>query len=192
MKTMTRPGITAAVCLSGLVLILIASALLIPAGVALHVTPAETDTPILVLPLAPGERFCLHYYHSVENAPIWEDHSMDRSGTIFIEEERYEKFGAGMGKMPGVGRMVRKGKYEAIVDMHYPVNMFVLRVGSPGVAHTLIWRGQRFNLSEKFSHQRVWLTGRPVKLYQTISYLFSSGRPDHGLNPHNLTRNIND
>jgi hypothetical protein len=46
---------------------------------------------------------------------------MDASGTIFIEEERYEKFGAGMGKMPGVGRMVKQGKQEAIVDMHMPV-----------------------------------------------------------------------
>jgi hypothetical protein len=150
--------------------------MMIPAGVALHVTPADADTPILVLPLAPGERFCLHYYHSVENTPIWEDHSMDRSGTIFIEEERYEKFGAGMGKMPGIGQMVQKGKYEAIVDMHYPVNTFVLRVGSPKVAHTLIWRGRKFNLSKQFAHQRVWFSGRPVKLYQTISYFFSAGR----------------
>jgi hypothetical protein len=177
MKIMTRPKIAAAVCLFGLVLILIAGALMmIPAGVALHVTPADADTPILVLPLAPGERFCLHYYHSVENTPIWEDHSMDRSGTIFIEEERYEKFGAGMGKMPGIGQMVQKGKYEAIVDMHYPVNTFVLRVGSPKVAHTLIWRGRQFNLSKQFAHQRVWFSGRPVKLYQTISYFFSAGR----------------
>jgi len=176
MKIMTRPKIAAAVCLFGLVFILIAGALMIPTGVALHVTLAETDTPILVLPLAPGERFTLHYYHSVENAPIWEDHSMDQTGTIFIEEERYEKFGAGMGKMPGVGQMVQKGKYEAIVDMHYPVNTFVLRVGSPGVAHTLIWRGRRFNLSKQFAHQRVRFSGRPVTLYQTVSYLFSSGR----------------
>ena len=174
---MTRPGIAAAVCLFGLVLLVIAGALLIPAGMVLHVTLAETDTPILVLPLVPGERFCLHYYHSVENTPIWEDHSMDRSGTIFIEEERYEKFGAGMGKMPGVGQMKQKGKYEAIVDMHYPVNTFVLRVGSPGVDHTLIWRGRRFNLSKQFSHQRVRFSGRPGKLYQTVSYLFGSGRP---------------
>jgi hypothetical protein len=177
MKGMTRPGTRVAVCLSGLVLLLIAVVLQIPAGRALHISLAEEeDDPVLVLPLAPGERFCLHYYHSVENTPIWEDHSMDDSCTIFIEEERYEKFGAGMGKMPGVGRMVQKGKYEAIVDMHHPVGTFVLRVGSPGVAHTLIWRDRRFNLSEQFPHQRVRFSGHPVKLYQRVSYFFGSGR----------------
>ncbi|MFN2437188.1 MAG: DUF1850 domain-containing protein [Desulfotignum sp.] len=172
---MTRPGITAAICLSGLVLLLMGVVRLLPSGVALHVTLAADNTPVLVLPLAPGERFTLHYYHSVENTPIWEVHSMDASGTIFIEEERYEKFGAGMGKMPGVGRMVKQGALEAIVDMHMPVGAFVLRVGSPGVDHTLIWRGRRFNLSEKFFHQRVRFSGHSVKLYHRIAYLHGSG-----------------
>jgi hypothetical protein len=167
---MTRPGIMVAVCLSGLVLLLIGAAWLMPAGVALHITLAADDTPVLVLPLAPGERFTLHYYHSVENTPIWEVHSMDTSGTIFIEEERYEKFGAGMGKMPGVGRMVKQGKIEAIVDMHMPVGDFFLRVGSPGVDHTVIWRGRRFNLSEKFFHQRVQFSGHPMKWYHKMSH----------------------
>jgi hypothetical protein len=178
MKGMTRPGIAVAlaVCLSGLVLLLIAAARLIPVGTALHVTLAEDDTPILMLPLAPGERFTLHYYHSVENTPIWEVHSMDASGAIFIEEERYEKFGAGMGKLPGVGRMAQQGKYEAIVDMHHPVGTFLLRVGSPGVAHTIIWQNRRFNLSDKFPHQRVRFSGRPLTLYQTVLYLIRSGR----------------
>ncbi|MEX1299192.1 MAG: DUF1850 domain-containing protein [Desulfotignum sp.] len=177
MKTLTRPGPGAGICLSGLVLLLIGTVWLIPSGLALHVSLAEDDTPVLVLPLAPGERFTLHYYHSVENAPIWEDHSIDDSGTIFIEEERYEKFGAGMGKLPGVGRMMQKGHHEAIVDMHHPVGAFVLRVGSQGVAHTLIWRNRRFNLSDKFSHQRVRFSGRSLTLYQTVRYLTGFGRP---------------
>lgn len=176
MKMMTRPVTIVVLCLSGLVLLLIGAALLIPAGLALHVTLAEDDTPVLVLPLAPGERFTLHYYHSVENTPIWEVHSMDRSGTIFIEEERYEKFGAGMGKMPGVGRMVKQGKYEAVVDMHMPVGQFVLRVGSPGVDHTVIWRGRRFNLSKKFFHQRVRFSGRAVTLFQKMQHLHGSAK----------------
>ena len=176
MKMMTRPVTIVAACLSGLVLLLIGAALLIPAGLALHVTLAKDDTSVLVLPLAPGERFVLHYYHSVENTPIWEVHSMDRSGTIFIEEERYEKFGAGMGKMPGVGRMVKQGKQEAVVDMHMPVGEFVLRVGSPGVDHTIIWRGRRFNLSKKFFHQRVRFSGRTVTLFQKMQHLHGSGK----------------
>ena len=89
----------------------------------------------IVLPLVPGERFTLHYYHSVENAPIWEAHSLDETGRIYIEEERYLKFGAGMGRMPGVGRMVRREPYEVIEDMHMPTGDFVLRIGSRGVNH---------------------------------------------------------
>lgn len=176
-KTLTRPGPAAGICLSGLVLLLLGTAWLVPAGTALHVTLVQGGTPVLVLPLATGEPFTLHYYHSVENAPIWEVHSIDAKGMIFIEEERYEKFGAGMGKMPGVGRMVQKGPHEAIVDMHHPVGTFVLRVGSPSVAHTLIWRGRRFNLSERFPHQRVWFSGRPVTLYQMLTCFCGPGRP---------------
>lgn len=176
MTSTTRPVITAAICLSGLVLMLTGTVRLVPQAVALHVALAGEDTPFLVLPMAPGERFTLQYYHSVENAPIWEIHSMDSAGTIFIEEERYEKFGAGMGKLPGVGRMVQKGAHEAIVEMHHPVGPFVLRVGSPGVAHTLIWRDRRFNLSERFSHRRVRFSGRPMTFYHVLSGLFGPGR----------------
>jgi hypothetical protein len=120
----------------GLALLMLAGAMALPGGLELHITPVRGQAPLLVLPLEPGEPFTIHYYHSVENAPIWETHSLDPSGRIFIEEERYLKFGAGMGKMPGVGRMVRRGPYEVIEDMHMPTGDFVLRIGSPGVDHT--------------------------------------------------------
>ncbi|MCG8530806.1 MAG: DUF1850 domain-containing protein, partial [Desulfovibrionales bacterium] len=104
----------------------------------LRLTLAHEGRLYLALPLAPGERFTIHYYHSVENTPIWETHAMDTFGKIYIVEERYEKFGAGMGKMPGVGRMVRRGNYEVIEDMNMMVGDFILRVGRPEVGHTLI------------------------------------------------------
>jgi len=94
---------------AGPLLLLIAAGTCLPGGMQLRVTPVQGGAPLLVLPLEPEERFTLHYYHSVENAPIWEVHSVDRSGRIHIEEEIYLKFGAGMGKMPGVGRMVTRG-----------------------------------------------------------------------------------
>ena len=98
---------------------------LLPGGLELCITPVEKAEPLLVLPLAPGEPFTLHYMHSVENAPIWETHRVDHKGRIYIEEERYLKFGAGMGHMPGVGRMVRRGPYEVIENMHMPTGDFV-------------------------------------------------------------------
>jgi hypothetical protein len=127
-----------------------------------HITPVRGQAPLLVLPLEPGEPFTIHYYHSVENAPIWETHSLDPSGRIFIEEERYLKFGAGMGKMPGVGRMVRRGPYEVIEDMHMPTGDFVLRIGSPGVDHKVVWRGTRTNLSALAPHVAVQFSATPV------------------------------
>ena len=138
--------------------------LLLPGGVELRVTPVKGGAPLLVLPMRPGERFTIRYIHSVEESPIWEVHSVDRKGRIYIEEERYLKFGAGMGKMPGVGRMVRRGPYEVITDMHRPTGDFVLRVGSRGVDHTVIWRGRGTNLSERLPHEAVRFEAGPVSL----------------------------
>lgn len=140
----------------------------LPGGLELTVTPVKGGAPLLVLPLQPGERFTLHYYHSVENAPIWEAHSADAAGRIYIEQERYLKFGAGMGKMPGVGRMVMRGPYEVIEGMHMPVGNFVLRVGSLGVDHTILWRGTASNLSARVPHQAVRFAAHPVSLWHRL------------------------
>ena len=158
-KMAARPGTIAGI---GLALLLITSALALPGGLELRITAIQGGAPLLVLPLRPGEPFTLHYYHSVEDAPIWEVHSLDPSGRIFIEEERYLKFGAGMGKMPGVGRMVRRGPYEVIENIHMPTGDFVLRIGSVGVDHTILWRGTRTNLSALAPHVAVQFSARPV------------------------------
>lgn len=158
---------------AGLFLILVVLALVSPDGLELRIVPVKGGSPLLVLPMEPGERFTIHYYHSVENAPIWETHSLDDKGRIYIEEERYLKFGAGMGRMPGVGRMVQRGPYEVIEDMHMPTGDFVLRIGSPGVDHTVIWRRTRTNLSAVAPHQAVRFTAQPVsRLYGWWRHLF--------------------
>jgi hypothetical protein len=149
---------------AGLILSFLWAAVLAPGGLELKVVPVKDGPPLLVLPLMPGERFTLHYYHSVENAPIWEEHSLDKKGRIYIEEERYLKFGAGMGRMPGVGRMVRREPYEVIEDMHMPTGNFVLRIGNRGVDHTIIWRGTTTNLSAVAPHRAVRFSARPVNL----------------------------
>ncbi len=69
-----------------------------------------------------------------------------------------------MGKMPGVGRMVKEGPYEVIKDMHSPTGDFILRIGSPGVDHTVIWRRQRVNLSAIAPHVAVRFSARKVSL----------------------------
>jgi hypothetical protein len=135
-----------------------------PAGLVLTITPVTGRSPLLALPLKAGECFTIRYYHSVENAPVWETHSVDAAGTIYIEEERYLKFGAGMGRMPGVGRMVMRGPYEVIEDMHQPTGDFVLRIGGAEVDHTLIWRGCEANLSTIAPHAAVRFDAQPVSV----------------------------
>jgi hypothetical protein len=144
------------------------TALLAPGGLELQVVPVKGGPPLLILPMQPGERFTLHYYHSVENAPIWEEHGLDERGRIYVEEERYLKFGAGMGRMPGVGRMVRRGPYEVIEDMHRATGNFILRVGSPGVDHTVVWRGHRINLTAVAAHEAVRFSARPVSFLHSL------------------------
>jgi hypothetical protein len=150
------------IIIGGLAVVLAATGFYMPGGLALSVTPIKGGAPLAVLYLRPGETFTIRYNHSVEHAPIWETHSVDAQGRIYIEEERYLKFGAGMGKMPGVGRMVRRGPYEVIEDMHMPTGNFVLRIGSPGVDHTLIWRDHAVHLSRIAPHAAVRVQARPV------------------------------
>jgi hypothetical protein len=166
----TRPGRRWVWIAVGLAAASLVVAGLWPGGLELRVVPVKGGPPLLVLPLEVGERFTLHYYHSVENAPIWEEHRVDAHGRIYIEEERYLKLGAGMGRTPGVGRMVKRGPYEAITDMRMPTGDFILRVGSPGVDHTVIWRGTRTNLSLQAAHAAVRFESRPV------SWLYKLGR----------------
>lgn len=165
---------------AGLALGLLLAAWLRPGGLELRITTVKGDRPLMVLPMDPGEQFTVHYHHSVENAPIWEVHSLDGEGRIYIEEERYLKFGAGMGRMPGVGRMVKRGPYEVIEAMHFPTGNFVLRIGSPGVDHTILWRGTRTNLSAIAPHAAVRFSARPVSLLYKI---YRSLRP-HPATPH--------
>lgn len=159
---MTKPRHIAYLAVTGLVFSFLVAVGLKTDGLELHITPVKSRQPLLVLPLQPSERFTIRYYHSVENAPIWEVHSVDAHGRIYIEEERYLKFGAGMGRMPGVGQMVRRGPYEVIENMHMPTGDFILRVGSPGVDHTIIWRETETNLSALVPHAAVQFKAKSV------------------------------
>ena len=139
---------------------------LVPGGLLLSLRPPGGGQPVLELPLSAGERFTLHYFHSVNHLPIWEEHSVDGSGRIFIEEERFLSLNAGMGNWPGRGRHVQKGGVQVIEDIHQPTGEFVLRVGNPGVDHTIIWRGRRFPLTPGHAGQPLVVSARPVGLWE--------------------------
>jgi hypothetical protein len=139
-----------------------------PGGLLLSLMPVKGGPALIRVWLEPGEQFTIRYVHSVEGTPIWETHSVDAAGRIFIEEERYLKLGAGMGQMPGVGRLVSRPPYEIIEDMHQPTGNFILRIGSPGVDHTLIWRGREINLTQMAPHTAVQFQARPVSRWYRL------------------------
>jgi hypothetical protein len=50
--------------------------------------------------------------------------------------------------------------------MHMPTGDFVLRIGSPGVDHTILWRDHSVNLSAMAPHVAVEFSARQVsRLY---------------------------
>lgn len=142
--------------------------LAMPAGLELRIEPVAGGTPLLVASLDEGEGFTLHYIHSVDRQPIWEVHSVDRSGNIFIEEERFVMVGAGMGDLPGRGRWVGRDGLQVIEGMHYPLGEFVLRIGSLGVDHTILWRDTQTNLSAIAAGTAVLVAARPVKRFYSL------------------------
>lgn len=139
-----------------------------PAALELRIEPVAGSSALLVAPLEFGENFTLNYIHSVDRAPIWEVHSVDRTGQIFIEEERFVMVGAGMGDLPGRGLWTGQEGFQVIKDMHYPLGEFVLRIGSLGVDHTILWRDTQTNLSTMAAGSAVLVSARPVKRYYSL------------------------
>lgn len=168
-----KTAMTALSVVGVLVITALLAGVFISGGLMLRVVPIRGGTPLVELWLAPGDTFTIRYNHSVENSPIWETHSVDAKGRIFIEQERYLKFGAGMGKMPGVGHMVQRGPYEVIEDMHMPTGDFILRIGSQGVDHRLLHGNRTINLTAMAPHVAVQFSARPTfLLYRVWHQLF--------------------
>ena len=83
-------------------------------------------------------------------------------GSIVLEQSHMPSFDAGLGHIPGRGRLESDGNHGYWVrEINEPVpgNRFILRVGDVGVNdHTLIVEDQRINLSELVPRQRVVMT----------------------------------
>jgi hypothetical protein len=60
--------------------------------------------------------------------------------------------------------------------MHRPTGDFILRVGTAGVDHTVLWRDRTFHLTAVAAHQAVRFSARPVsKLRRAWLQLFWHG-----------------
>ena len=118
-----------------------------PGGLELRLSSIKDGRIDMRYPLQPGERFVLQYFHSVNHMPVWEVLYADREGCLYIEETRFVTFNAGMDLWPGHGVYGTRGDHQVLENIHKPLRSFILRVGTPGVDHTLTWRGRSTNLS---------------------------------------------
>jgi len=102
---------------------------------------------IMSLKVKRGDRFTIRYIHSVDKKPIFEQFRLDTKNGLVLEKTWFRIFGAGLGHWPGHGQLTQKDGWITIDKMNYTLGSFVLRIGSPGVDHTILYHQQEINLS---------------------------------------------
>lgn len=102
---------------------------------------------ILSLKVKSGDLFTIRYIHSVDKKPIFEQFRLDPGRGLVLEKTWFRMFGAGLGHWPGHGQLTQKDGWITIDKIDYTLGSFVLRIGSPGVDHTILYRQQKINLS---------------------------------------------
>jgi len=145
-----------------------------PGGLELRLSSIKDGRIDIRYPLQPGERFVLQYFHSVNHMPVWEVLYADREGTLYIEETRFISFNAGMGHWPGHGNHVKRGNFQVLENIHKPLPRFILRVGNPGVDHTLTWRGRSTNLSNLAPGLALEVKAHRISLLRGLLLSFST------------------
>lgn len=121
----------------------------------LDIVDFDNGEVILSVPLHKGEVFSIRYMHSVDVSPVVEVFSLNSEGSIQLEETYFKMFGAGMGHWEGHGTLTKDGSWTKIKDIKRPLDPFILRIGQPGVDHTLVYRDQKINLSNRAVGKRV-------------------------------------
>src|SRR5690554_1969383 len=112
---------------------------------------------LLSWPMAEGERWCLHWNHSVAGFLV-RDCFATIDGRMMLERSHQPDFAAGLGHIPGRGEMTSApegGYWIENMDEYVPNNCYRLRVGAQGVNHTLVLEGYEQNLSETAARERV-------------------------------------
>lgn len=129
-----------------------------PAERAPHlVVTIDGGRELLRVPLAGDARWHLAWHHSVTGILV-RDFYAYRDGTMVLTHSHTPAFDAGLGHVPGRGRVESDGAGGYwILDLDEPVpgNAYLLRVGAERVGHTLVHAGGRTNLSEIAADSRV-------------------------------------
>ena len=167
-----RPGLLPVGVLAAML-----SLLVVVEGPVLEVR-SEGGEPLLREALSPGEPFVLSYYHSVNHAPVREVYALDADGAVRVLEHGYRTQGAGLGQVPGEGRVVEaSGGWTRVLGLDRRVGSFALRVGLPGVDHRIEVRGRAVSLTERAAGERVWVGGRRVPMLRWILHRRPSAAP---------------
>ncbi len=140
--------------------VLLAAAMLAAPTYSLDLTYFDSGEPLLSVPLEKGERFNIHYMHSVDISPVVEVFALGKDGSLMLEESRFRMFGAGFDHWRGHGELIGDNGWERIVNIDQPLESFILRVGQKGVDHTLAYRGREINLTEVAAGKRVTISVR--------------------------------
>ena len=117
----------------------------------------EAGEPLVTLPMAEGEGWCLEWNHSVEGFPVL-DCYRHRDGRMELERSHLPDFAAGLDHVPGRGRQVSDGEggyWIEELDEPVPGNAYRLRVGGPAVDHRLVLDDTRISLSRLAADQPV-------------------------------------
>lgn len=141
----------------------LAACLATAAGAATLAVLAEDGAEIARLEVPEGGRWCLHWHHSVAGFPVADCFRND-GGRMVLSDTRMADVAAGLGEVPGRGRMVAEpgGGYRIEgIDMPVPGDALPLRVGGPAVDHRLRAGAREIPLTALAAHRRVTIVLRP-------------------------------
>lgn len=125
-----------------------------------------------------GEHVVLLYRHSVTGQPVREVYALTAAAELRVLEHAYRTQGAGLGQIAGEGRRVEApGGWTRVMEMDRPVGRFALRVGQVPQDHRLQVRGRELELSRTLAGRRIWIGGRPARLWEWLRHRRPQG-PD--------------
>lgn len=121
---------------------------------------SSPDTVLLALDLQLEPTWVLAWHHSVTGILVRDFYAL-HEGTMTLTQSHTPSFDAGLGHIPGRGRVVSDDHHGYwIKDINEPVvdNQYWLRVGSLLVDHRIIHAGKTYSLSTHAAGQRVRLS----------------------------------
>ncbi len=123
----------------------------------------KDEVVILQLDLEEDASWQLRWNHSVTGILV-SDYYAYREGTMLLTDSHTPAFDAGLGHIPGRGRLesdANHGYWIRDINESVPGNAYALRVGSKEVDHRVVHQGETYSLSDLAAGERVTLRIRP-------------------------------